>query len=81
MGNDFVGEEYKGRLRKSAKMGRDRKNDKKSNNNKMSCATEFPCLQLDSRKNDLIPEAIIPTSAPKHVKQRRKNRVKLVKNN
>ena len=48
MGNDFVGEQYKARLRKSAKMGRD--GAKKIKHGEQSvCLTEYPCSQLDSR--------------------------------
>ena len=77
MGNDFVGEEYKARLRKSAKIGRNGKMDKISNRKK-TCATEFPCSQLDSRNNNLIPDSIAKV-APKQVKKRRNYRVKPVK--
>lgn len=69
MGNDFVGEEYKDRLRKAAKMGRDGQKDKQATFKK-SCAKEFPCLQLDNRSNNLVQD-IIPKVAPKHNKKRR----------
>ena len=56
MANDFVGETYKARLRKSAKVGRDGAKDVGVNpNGKTSCLAEFPCLQLDSRSNNMVP--------------------------
>ena len=69
MGNDFVGEEYKDRLRKAAKTGRDGQTQKQSTH-KTSCAKEFPCLQLDNRSNNQVQD-IIPKVAPKQVKKRR----------
>ena len=71
MGNDFVGEEYKARLRKAAKMGRDGKIDKNSTN-KTTCAKEFPCMQLDSRNNNLV-EDIFPNFGSKQTNQRKNN--------
>ena len=79
MGNDFVGEEYKARLRKSAKIGRDGAIDKK-NNHKKSCATEFPCLQLDSRNNNRIPGLAPKVETTKQVRRQKTYRVKSVKN-
>ena len=78
MGNDFVGEEYKARLRKSAKLGRD--GGKMKRTSKKSCVTEFPCLQLDRSNNNLIPKSTSKI-APKQLKQnlRRNYRVKSVK--
>ncbi len=78
MGNDFVGEEYKARLRRAAKVGRNGKENETSNHKK-SCATEFPCLQLDSRKNNLIPDAIRKVEPKPPAKQRRNYRMKSVK--
>ena len=80
MGNDFVGEEYKARLRKAAKVGRNGKTNETSNH-KLSCSTEFPCLQLDSRNNNLIPDAIRNVGTKQPSKQRRNHRVKPVKKN
>ena len=79
MGNDFVGEEYKTRLRTSAKIGRDGAIDK-TNNHKKSCATEFPCLQLDSRNNNRIPGLVPKVETTKQVRKRKTYRVKSVKN-
>ena len=80
MRNDFVGEEYKARLRKSAKLGRDGAKVNKTPSRKTSCLTEFPCLQLDGSKNNLMPENN-PKIAPKQIDQnlRRNYRVKSVK--
>ena len=80
MGNDFVGEEYKARLRKSAKLGRDGgAKIEKTSSRKKSCVTEFPCLQLDRSNNNLIPKST-PKIASKQLKQnlRRNYRVKSV---
>ena len=70
MGNDFVGEEYKARLRRAAKVGRNGKTDQTSNHKK-SCATEFSCLELDSRKNNLVPDAIRKAESKPQAKKRR----------
>ena len=48
MGNDFVGDAYKARLRKSAKLGRDGSKTDQKSSGKKSCVTEFPCVQLDN---------------------------------
>jgi len=41
MGNDFVGDDYKDRLRRSAKVGKDQNDHKK-------CIEAYPCTQLDT---------------------------------
>ena len=71
MGNDFVGQEYKDRLRKAAKLGRDGKLDNQSAR-KSTCAKEFPCLQLD-HKTDNIVDDIFPKYAQKEAKKRKNN--------
>ena len=71
MGNDFVGQEYKNRLRKAAKMGRDGKLDNRSTR-KSTCAKEFPCMQLDNKKDNLVDD-LFPKFDQKEAKERKHN--------